>query len=231
MSLRSIFKEEVEHVGTRFHNIVTGGDVENARCVLVAATGPNYDFAKSWAENRRREDVPFVHVEVSDIRNGELNANWARLPALIAAKRAFPLAELLVYTDIDTLIDWPLVCKFASKSAMTISYKMVPACIARPDNKFCLRSNWFIIRTAHKETSHLLYAWYYTGRHVQLQDQTVLNELYRKKRWVEASITALKVGNWPHKIIELKHCGSWLAGNTRIRCLSGLQLDKFDQVA
>lgn len=221
-SLRTIFKQEIESYGTRFHNLVTGGDVKNARCVMIAATGPNYSFAKSWAENRRYEGVPFVHVSMSDIRNNELNSNWARLPALFAAKRALPLAKLLVYTDIDTLLNWPLACKHASKAAMTISYKLEGKA-----RRLELRSNWFIVRTTHEGINHLLHSWYYKGRDVRWQDQKILNELYRNKRWLNNSITALKTGEWPHKAIELQHCGSWLKRPNRVRCLNQLRLDKF----
>lgn len=120
----------------------------------------------------------------------------------MAAKKLLPHVEKIMYTDTDTLLDWMAIRQMKSDRLMMISSKV------NENNQIVLRTNWFILRTRHKLFDCLMNTWYYTGRNVEWQDETVLNELYAANSWVRDSITVVKSGS--RKWGELRLCESWL---------------------
>lgn len=212
ISLEERFKMELEAIGTKLYKLRTGGEVAQSKCVMVAATGANYSWTREWAEARTRQKIPFVLLELSGIRNGELKDVWARVPALIATYRVLAQADILVYTDIDMRVQWPLVCHIAGNKAMTISWKWTSK-----KHWKTLDPNWFVIRASHPKTENLLHSWYYSGRDVFMQSRTVLNELYRRN-WVRESVEAIYMRSWKIKQLVIGNCRSSL-GDNRKKCM------------
>ncbi len=184
--------------------------------LLVAASNKEYKYASAWQQHRTDENVPFVLFKTQGtLRNGELTPHYARVPSLLAVIACLPGAHLLAYSDMDTLLDVAHIPALATKSSrpVTISWK-----IERRSKTF--RTNWFLVKSRHPEATHFLLTWFYNGRRALYQDQTVLNDLYRRKLWFREAIHAVDVRFVQH--VELRHCYSAL--KNRRKCMESLQL-------
>lgn len=220
------FSTEFEKLGTKLLSVTSsvgrgGRDIRDEPCVLIASTTVNYSWAKGFADRRTSQDAPYILFEVAMIRKGQLAKYWARLPALLATLRVLTKARFLVYTDVDTVVNWPFVCELGNRTekAMTISYKIWPPRTQTREPEVHIRTNWFVLRTAHPVTEYLLYSWYYKGRNVALQDQRILNEIWHNESWAKEVINILPVGKHPVRRTELLQCGSWLKPKKRAKCL------------
>ncbi len=210
-------KSEFERFGSILSSVETGNLTYSSSCVLVAAANTGYRYSKAWVSNRRAEGIPFVLFEVKNVRMGELAAHYARIPALLATVRTLPRARYLVYTDVDTLVDFDIACTRVRKhlgKALSITYKM-------EHRRRVIRTNWFVIHAWHRRAQHLLLTWLYNGRQVHLQDQTVLNELYARKQWIRDNILPVPL-NDDFGRAEIRHCGSYL--RARDKCIRSLKM-------
>ena len=210
-------KSEFERSGSILSSVETSNLTYSSSCVLVAATSTGYRYSKAWASNRRAEGIPFVLFEVKNVRMGELAAHYARIPALLATARSLPRARYLVYTDVDTLVDFDIACTRVREhpgKALSITYKI-------EKRRRVIRTNWFVIHAWHRRAQHLLLTWLYSGRQVYLQDQTVLNELYARKQWIRDNILPVPL-NDDFGRAEIRHCGSYL--RARDKCIRSLKM-------
>ncbi len=210
-------KSEFERFGGTISSVKTGNLTDSTSCVLVAATGAGYRYSNGWVSNRQSEGIPFVLFEVSSVRMGELSPHYARIPALLATARSLPEARYLVYTDVDTLVDFGIACDLVRKhtgKSMSITYKI-------ENNRRAIRTNWFVLHAWDERAEHLMLTWLHSGRQVFLQDQTVLNELYTRKQWIRDKIQIVRVGV-DFARAEIRHCGGYM--KERDKCIDSLKM-------
>lgn len=220
-SLNACLHYELSETGSYATRIVTGGNVRTAKYVMVGATATSYGYAKYWQQLRTNEGIPFVYFGTHSLRSGELPAHYGRIPALLAVRNCLPQAEHLIYCDADAILNWPAVCKAADKwvkvgRPLSITWRETR--LRR--NGMELRTHFFVIHTNLHGAAHILHTWLYNGRHVHVQDQTVINELYGRKRWVRQLVNAVHRRH-TMKSIELEHCGSFIA--KRATCMKTLK--------
>ena len=212
--------KEFERFGNIVSSVKTGNLTYSSSCVLVAATGTGYRYSAAWISNRRSEGVPFVLFEVEKMRMGELSSHYARIPALLATSKTIPRARYLVYTDVDTLVNFDVICAGARnhpRKSLSISYKV-------ERSRRIIRTNFFVFHPCHRRAEHLMLTWLYAGRDVSFQDQTVLNELYNQKKWIRDSVQLVKVGKDLGRA-EIRHCGSYRPD--RNKCMMTLRMDLY----
>jgi len=208
------------------------GELRNASCVLIGTSQPNYRYAPHWIAHHRAAAVPFIHFTTGGLaRHGrKLAPHYGRIFALTAAHNVLPRVRTFVYTDMDVAVNFDNACKL-DMYPMAISWK-------HPDSKVpfkvILRTSSFVVNPTMRNTNtnsrskysmykdtpgeRLLRAWMDHARNVFLQDQTVLNELYRDDQWARDNIHLLR----PKKtsdVVESDHCGSYMPPSQRDACI------------
>lgn len=180
--------------------------------ILLAATNMGYKYSSQWIERQRAEENPFIFIGVTSIRHGELSAHYARIPGVLAVRNCLPRAAYIVYSDIDTLVDFQAAEKIApeltKKHPFVISFKV-------EHEKRVYRTNFFIVRSASEKIPRMMRKWLDNGRNVYLQDQRVFNELYDNAREFRTLVRCVFVRDLAS--VELCHCHS--GRNQRDACM------------
>lgn len=205
-TLDTCIRAEFAALGSELDELVFNGRVETFDYVLIAATNRGYAYAKQWMRLRTLEGIPFVYFGTKMLRNGELKAYFGRLPALLAARACLPNSKYLVYTDVDTLIDWRETRTVATMSSLPLSITWRPTKYRK--NGLEMRTNFFLVRAQQPRAVHVLRTWFYLGRHARIEDQTIFNELYAARSWFRDLTHLIPRENLTQ--VELHHCGSFV---------------------
>lgn len=217
--LEACLRNEFEAAGASAKIIIMGDNLRTSSHALVAGTDYGYPFAKPWVALRKAERIPFVYFGTSELRGGELPGHYARIPALLAARACLPNTYHLIYCDTDALLDWPGIVSAANswilqRKPLSISWRTTPY----RSNRIEARTHFFVVHTHVKGALHVLNTWWYNGRNVHVQDQTVFNELYLKKGWFRNLVNLVHRKHTRH--IELAHCATFI--RERMRCMGNM---------
>lgn len=239
LSLRRKLEKQFRHLNSTLVAVTSADErvLRKASCVLIATSQPNYRYTKRWIQRQRKRRIAFIHFTTGKLKYGSKNGkklppHYGRIFALLAARAVLPKVRTFVYTDIDTAINFKRACKL-NTHPMTVSWKPqtytggMGMGMGIGKGKKILRTAWLVYNPKVSGSSNdkkrfaparLLQAWLKHARNVHLQDQTVLNELYRGKAWVRDYIRLFTPKKSAAKI-DRGHCGSYMDQKKRDTCI------------
>lgn len=207
---RKCIREAFRAVGSQLDSVEMSRSAYSARALLVAAVDPSYPYGDMWLNERQRDGIPFVLFRVSEVRHGDLGPHWARLPALLATQECFD-AKDVVYSDVDTLLYWPEVLKFASANPQ---YPVIASAENINDGNDPVVYTDVLVLRPHQAATHLLNGWYYSGS--DQDDQRSFNQLFVQRSWFRNIVHVVHRNLF--KKFELHHCDS--SRTDRATCLA-----------
>lgn len=192
----------------KIHSVGAGGSDPKSTCVIFSCSAKGYFLLEPSLKASKAKQCDRIHYSGTTFnRKGKkTTAHWCRVALLLGKK--LDRYKTIMYVDVDVVFNETSLIETGEKyhnKILIISKKY-------EKKKDILRTCWFVLPNISK-AKRLITKWAKNWKNVHLQDQNVFNKLWRCST---SGIQCLEPNeNYP----ELRHCGSYLKGNSRVECL------------